>query len=217
MPSRMKVVCVSLLLVAAAGTANAQQRRGLFGRGVTVLHVATVPAVAKELKLTDGQVTAAKELVTEDRKQRDRLLRGAGDLAQEERRARFQKYSEQRQENEEKLGEAVGPEKLKRIRQLRFQTTGLMSAFFSKETAQQLEIADSQGRQALQELRYMGDEFRSVRDDPEAMAKFLKKVDEKLAGHLTDDQKSRWKEMLGKPADEKLLVKILVAVRPRGS
>jgi hypothetical protein len=44
------------------------------------------------------------------------------------------------------------------------------------------------------------------------MAKLRKKVNEKIAASLTDDQKTKWKDMLGKPAGDELLAKIRAAV-----
>ena len=46
----------------------------------------------------------------------------------------------------------------------------------------------------------------------EAMAKLRNKVNEKIAASLTDDQKTKWKDMLGTPAGDELLAKIRAAV-----
>ncbi len=214
MQARMKVFGISLamLLVAAAGLAHAQRQRGFFGQGASVLRVATVPAVAAELDLTDEQTALAKQLVEEDRKQLDELFQLTGDLSRDEMAERFQEYNVRRQQKEKQLGESIGPETLNRIRQLSFQTDGIVSAFFNRETARQLAISVDQRREISQGLRGMRDEFSSARGDQEAMAKLRKKVNEKIAASLTDDQKTKWKDMLGKSAGDELLAKIRAAV-----
>jgi len=83
-----------------------------------------------------------------------------------------------------------------------------VSAFFNRETARQLEISDDQRRQGLESLSGLREEFNSSGDDPEARNKLLKKASEKLSEFLTDDQESKWENMLGKPASEELLTEI---------
>ena len=209
MQSRIRVLRVSCVVVLAcvATVAHAQQRRGTF-RGVNALTVATVPAVAEQLRLTDEQTALAKKLDTENRQRRQELFEGVGDLSQEERRERFRQYSEQRRQKEKQLAESLSEEKAKRIRQLSLQAGGLTSALIDRETARQLGISDDQRSSAFESLRGLREEFSSAGDDEEARAKLLKKADEKLTAFLSDEQKKKWEEMLGKPAGEQLLAKI---------
>ena len=88
-----------------------------------------------------------------------------------------------------------------------------MSAIFSRETREKLEISDEQRNQASGELRGMREEYTAAGDDAEALEKLYKKADEKIAAILTDDQKSKWEKMLGEPAEEELLINIRAAVR----
>ena len=90
-----------------------------------------------------------------------------------------------------------------------------MSAIFSRETREKLEISDEQREQASSELREMREEFTAAGDDAEARGKLYKKAEEKIAAILTDEQKSKWKKMLGEPAEEELLAKIRAAGRRR--
>ena len=61
----------------------------------------------------------------------------------------------------------------------------------------------------------MREDFTAARDDAEALSELYKKANEKIAAILTDDQKSKWKKMLGEPAEEELLAKIRAARRRR--
>ncbi len=203
-------VCV-VTLVFAAGLVHAQQRRSFFGGSAGTLRVAAVPEVAQELKLTDEQSKLATELNAELDKQRQELFQNFGDLSQEVRQERFQKYAEQRAKNEEKLAESVGKEKFQRMQQLSLQAGGEISALFDRQTAQKLEITDDQRNRLRESLGGLGDEFRAAGEDAQARAKLLTKVNEKLSAVLTDGQKNRWKELQGKPASEELLATIRAA------
>jgi hypothetical protein len=210
------LVCV-VVVVFATGITHAQQRRGFSGRTASTLSVAAVPEVAKELELTDKQTELAKELATEQNNQRQELFQNFGDLSQQERQERIQTYSEQREEKEKQLAESVGQEKFQRIQQLSLQAGGEISAFFDQQTAQKLGITDDQRNQARESLSGLGEEFRAAGDDAEARAKLLTKVNEKVAAVLTDEQKSKWKELQGKPAGKELLAKIRAAISRRRS
>jgi hypothetical protein len=218
MQRQMRLIGVScvVVLVLSSGMANAQQRRGgRFGRGASALSVAAVPQVAKELKLTEEQAALAKKLATEDRKQRQELFQGFRDLTQEQRRERFQKSTEQRQAKEKQLAESLGAEKMKRIRQLSLQTRGVVSAFFDRQTGEKLKISDDQRSKAREEIGGMREEFTAARNNAEARAKLVTKMNETLAEILNDDQKASWKEMLGKPAGKELLAAIRAATTRR--
>jgi len=209
------VSCV-VVLVLSSGVANAQQRRGRgFSRGASALSVAAVSQVAKELKLTEEQTALATKLLAEDRKQRQELFQGFGDLTQEERRERFQKSTEQRQAKEKQLAESLGAEKMKRVRQLSLQTGGVATAFFDRQTGEKLKISDGQRSKAREEIGGMREEFTAARNDAEARAKLVTKVNETLSDILTEEQKAAWKKMLGKPAGEELLAAIRAATTRR--
>lgn len=183
------LVCI-VAVVFATGIAHAQQRRGFFGRTATTLRVAAVPEVTKELEFTDKQTELAKELAAEQNNQRQELFQDFGDLSQQERQERIQTYREHGEKKEKQLAESVGQETFQRIEQLSLQAGGEISAFFDRQTAQKLEISDEQRNQARQTLSGLGGEFRAARDDAEARAKLLTKVNEKVAAVFTDEQKA---------------------------
>ena len=212
MKTRMKVTIVTCMLgLTCTAETSFAQRRGFSSR-TNALSVATVPAVAKQLKLTDEQTTLAKKLRDEVNQIREETFQGYGDLSRKEKDQRLKKYYDQRQEKEQQLAKSVGEKTIKRIRQLSLQAGGFLSAIFSRETREKLDIADEQRNQAFGELRGMREEFTAAGDDAEALGELFKKSDEKIAAILTDDQKSKWKKMLGEPAEEELLIKIRAAL-----
>ena len=213
MKNRMMVLSVSCTLILTCTLGYAQdRRRSYFSNRPSVLKVSVVPAVAKELKLNEKQTALAKKLRDENRKQRDELFQGFGDLSGDERRERYQQYSDQRKEKEQQLAKSVGEEKFKRIQQLTYQSAGFSYLFFSRDIAGKLDFSDEQRSQAFESLRGLRDEFNDAGEDEEALKKLRKKVNDNLEAVLTDDQKSKWKKMLGKPAAEELLAKIQKAI-----
>ena len=214
MRNRMTVLSVSclLMLTCTLGYAQNQRLRSYYSSRPTVLKVAVVPAVAKELKLNEEQTALAKKLRDEIRKQRDELFQGFGDLSGDERRERYRQYGEQRTEKEQQLSKSLGEEKFKRVQQLTYQTAGFSYLILNRETAEKLGISDEQRRQAFESFRGLREEFESAGDDAEALIKLRKKVNEKVEAVLSEDQKSKWKKMLGKPAAEELLAKIQKAM-----
>ena len=214
MRTRMTVLSVSclLMLTCTLGYAQDRRRRSFYSNRPTLLKVAAVADVAKELKLNEKQMALAKQLRDESRKQRDELFQDSGDLSREERREKYRQYGEQRKEKEQQLAKSLGEEKFKRIQQLTYQTAGFSYLILNRETAEKLEISDDQRRQAFESFRGLREEFESAGDDADALKELRKTVNEKVEEVLTEDQKSKWKKMLGKPAAEELLTKIQKAM-----
>ena len=95
----------------------------------------------------------------------------------------------------------VGAEKFERILQLSMQSRGLLSAFDPGVPAQKLKISDEQYREleiASRELHKEIAAGKNVHD----------KINEIVAKILSDEQKKKWKEMIGKPPSKEYLAEI---------
>lgn len=208
MATRLMVSTAGMvLLVMSSGVAEAQ-RGGAYRRS-TPLFVATVKEAAKELKLTGEQRELAKKLLADVDRKREETFQGFGDLSDNERRERYESYTELRRDKENELAESIGKEKFKRLRQLTLQSGGLLYAFFDREAREKLNVTDDQRRQAFEKLGDLREEFREAGRDPEAIEKLREKVDERVESVLSSDQLNQWKKLLGEPAGEELLRKIL--------
>ena len=216
MRTRMIVLSVSCLLMLTCNLGYAQQqwRRNLSINRHSVLKVAAVPAVAKELKLNEKQMASQKQMRDENRKQLEELFQGFGDLSSQERQEKLQQYSQQRKEKEQQLAKSLGEEKFKRVQQLTYQSAGISYVVFNRETTAKLGISDDQHRQAFDSLRDLKEDVESAGDDAEAWKELRKKMNERVEAVLSEDLKSKWKKMLGKPATEELLAKIQKAMSP---
>lgn len=127
--------------------------------------------------------------------------REAVKLGQDERRKKFEAL---KQENEQFLKENLTPEQRKRLDQITLQVVGLLW-LSHPDIARELNLTDEQ-RQKAKELREQTrkearDLFRSS-DRQERRAKYAKLHEEthkKLHELLTEDQRAKWKELVGRP------------------
>ena len=192
-----------VVLLCAVGMSHAQQLsiRESFAGGADVVVVAASPAVAKEVKLTDEQTALTKKLLAELRQGQRELYRGFGDLPRKQKAETHRKYRKLRQETDKQLAKVVGAEKFERILQLSMQSRGLLSAFDHGVPAQKLGISDEQYRELEIATRELHKEVAAGKN-------VLDKINEKVAQILSDEQKKKWKEMIGKPASKELLDKI---------
>ena len=200
--NKIAVQCVLVVaLVAAAAPVAWAQARGERGRGggnwPGLVIIAGEKSVQEDLKVTDEQ---AKTIAGIAEKQRE-AMRGLGrDASQEDR----QKVREQATANEKTLSETLQPEQLKRLKQIALQQQGLAAAE-RPEIAESLQLTSEQKdkiRDVLQESRGKMRELFQGGNREEAMAKVAeqrKANNEKLLALLTDEQKTKWKELTGEP------------------
>jgi hypothetical protein len=108
----------------------------------------------------------------------------------------------------EALAKSLKPEQLKRLKQINLQVRG-NAAFGDAKIQKQLSFTDEQKekvteilkeadaarRELFQSLRQGGD-FQEMR---KKMTEMNEEVTKKIQDVLTDDQKDKWKDMVGKP------------------
>lgn len=199
---RYSVHCVLVgALVASMAPAAFGQARGERGRGggfgMSLVVLAAQKSVQEDLKVTDEQAKTIGQLADKQRE----AMRGAGrDASAEER----QKVREQTTANERTLEETLQPEQVKRLKQISLQQQGLTAAE-RPDIAESLNLTSEQKekiREISQETRgKMREVFGSGnREEAQGKATELRKANqEKLLALLTDEQKSKWKEMTGEP------------------
>lgn len=200
MQSQIRVLSVScvVVLVCAVGAAQTPKRlsiRESFAGGADLVLVAATPAVAREVKLTDEQTILIKKLITELSQGKNDIYRGYGDLSRQRKGETHRKYRKLRQETDKQLAKLVGAEKHERILQLSMRSRGLLSAFDPGIPAQKLKITDQQYREleiATRELHKAVAAGKNLHDI----------INEIVALILTDEQKKKWKKMIGKPPSQ---------------
>jgi Spy/CpxP family protein refolding chaperone len=195
--------------VALTSTAFAQRGggRGGFGFGGRGggLAMLRMPEVQTELKLTDDQKTKVSALSEKIQAERRNSGQNFRDLSDEER----QKMMAERRASEDKqLGEILNADQMKRYHQLQLQQTGMM-AVTQKEVADQLNLTADQKTKIQEIVAAQQAEMRSAFQGGggggdrsamrEKMMAMRKQTDDKIAAVLTDDQKNKWKELVGAP------------------
>ena len=193
---------------------------GQFGRGGGVMGLLQIREVRDELKISDeqiGKLTRLRE--DQDAARRDRGgfdFQGLRDLSDSEREARMREFQQEREKQskatEEKVREILTGEQFKRLKQIELQQQGT-AALMRPDIGQALGITDDQRakmREASEGVRdKMRGLFENVRDMSEderaglrdKMGKIRADSEKALMAVLTDDQKAKLKEVMGKPFD----------------
>jgi hypothetical protein len=192
------VLTVALTLT-VAGSAFAQRGFGMRG-GANLLRRAEVQT---ELKLTADQKTKVEsmlETLGEERRGRFQDLR---DATPEER----QKVMNEWQAEETKRVNAIlNPDQQKRFRQISLQQEGPM-AVSRPDVADELKLTEDQKKKVAEARNQMAEKQRAIfeeaQGDREAMRSKMetlrKETNDKITTLLTEEQKTKWKEMCGTP------------------
>jgi hypothetical protein len=221
------VTIVLLASTVRAQEPKGQRRGGFggagFGRGGFANSPALLlrmPEVQKEIGIRDEQKKELDGL--------QELLRSTSggfnfqelqSLGQEERRQRLEEFRKKSQETnrqvDEKLRQILDAKQLERLNQLRLQREGI-AAFNRPEIAKQLGLTTEQGDKirkiqtdgaggapggpgGLPNLQNLSDQER--RDFFARMQERREKMQADILAVLTDEQKTKWNELKGKPFD----------------
>jgi Spy/CpxP family protein refolding chaperone len=192
---RLGQLAVALAIIALAASAVwAQGPRG-GGGGLFLL---TQKSVQEELKLSDDQLKKVGELVEKQREEFGKLR----DLSREERQ---KKVEELTKESHKALAEILKADQVKRFKQIQWQQEGAR-AFADPEVADALKLSDEQKDKVKAVREEAQKEMRALRESGASREEVRKKFEEirkassdKLMGILTDEQKTKWKELQGEP------------------
>jgi hypothetical protein len=207
------IVAVAFLLPAASGTARAQDKE----TRRHVLHALGGPfivsrdKVQEELKLSDDQKQKLAEKLTDSVRETMKVSEKLEGLDARRREKEMQSHREKAHEAfAASLKGILTAEQFKRFHQLELQHDG-PSALGRPEIRNELKITDEQLKQfagVIQDMQKkiepLMKEARSGGNPQEIRPKVIKirkDHEGKIEAILSDAQKARWKEMLGKPVD----------------
>jgi Spy/CpxP family protein refolding chaperone len=179
------------LVVPAAFSQRGGFRGGMGRDGVSLL---TQKSVQEELKLSDEQKKKVEELASKQREN----FKGFKDLSEEERKQKFQERSKA---SKEEVAKILNQEQQKRFKQISLQLAG-SRAFSDPEVVDALKLTDEQKEKikGIQEdsFKEMREAFQGDREEArKKMESIRKSADEKAQGVLTQEQKTKWKDMTG--------------------
>ena len=194
---RLGKCIVVLSLVALATTPALAQRQGGRGggrgRGPNPLMLLTQKSVQQDLKLSSDQVQKIDDLGAKQRES----FQGLRDLSRDERRQKMQELTKQ---NEQAVAGILNPDQTKRLHQIMLQLRGA-GAFTDSKVADALNLTDDQkqkiqtieedARNSMREARQSGNREKAQEIRKDSLAKVM--------NVLTDEQKTKWKDMTGEP------------------
>ncbi len=202
MRNLVAITLVLGLLATTAGTASAQDGRDLRQGIISGFMLLTQKSVQKELKLSDDQI---KKLEAALAKQKE-IYQGLGDLDAKERAKKLAQLSVA---GEKAISETLKPEQIKRFVEISRHHEGLHQSVEAKdgEVAAALRLTDDQKAKIKTIGEELGTEVReavkaAAGDRTKMAAKMQdlrKSGDEKLMKLLTDEQKTKWRELIGEP------------------
>jgi hypothetical protein len=197
-----------------ATPAMAQQRRGggFFGRG-GLASLITNASVQEELKLDDSQKEKAKEAGEKAREKFASARDEFQNLSQEERGKKARELtSEANAEVHSAAKEFLKPEQLKRLHQISLQTDGV-NAFERERIQNMLGLTDEQKTEIASIIKASNEEARGLfsqdasqderRAAMEKRRELRKEALSKVEGKLTEEQKAKYKDLLGSPFEVK--------------
>jgi hypothetical protein len=187
--------------------------------------LAGIPAVQTELKLDDDQVKAIKEKVPQmgfggfrkkadiTPEQQERLakmfekLQALADVPEDKLEGKIREaFKEEIEGPTKEVEKILKPEQFTRLKQIARQQGGA-AAYLTPENAKDLKLTDEQKKK----LKDISDELQKdigalvqggggfSAETREKMQMLNKEASDKATGVLTDEQKSKWKEITGEP------------------
>jgi len=196
------ITLVLALLATTANTASAQDGRGLRQGLISGFMLLRQKSVQEELKLSEDQI---KNVEAAQAKMSQSFLE-LRDLDQEERAKRLAKASV---EGEKTITEILKPEQIKRFQEISLQQEGVYQSVEAKDgvVAAALKLTDDQKEKIKTIGEEMGTEmseaFKAAGGDRSKMAAKVqdlrKSGDEKVMNLLTEEQKTKWKKLIGEP------------------
>jgi len=174
--------------------------QGRMGMGMGSAMLLRNEAVQKELSITDEQMTKLKEVIE--------VPRGEGgnrpnfrDMSDEEREKAMEEMAKRTAEQEKKIAEILDEKQVARLKQVRRQVSGATGIVNDEELAKELSLTEEQTSKIRQTVQTLRESMREVGGGGGGFAEVREKMNAEVMKVLTDDQKAKYKELLGEPFD----------------
>jgi Spy/CpxP family protein refolding chaperone len=209
-----RFLAAGLFLVGAVAVMEAQQpRQGGFGRGLgfDVISMVTSNAdLQSELKVTDAQKDKLKAIADKEAETRKKAFEGGKGGKGGFDKDRFAEFQKAREENRKAIEGILTADQKKRAKEIQLQVDGIR-AFADDEVAAQLNLNETQKnkikgigedyRKDVGELFGRGGDREKAAENAKKREKLSKAAMADIEDVLTDEQRSKWKTMVGAPFD----------------
>jgi len=204
------VAAVATLVCSAMAQGGGQGRRGGFGPP-DALQMTGREDVQKDLVLTDDQKAKLSDLRDKAQQKRRDAFQAARDSAGDDRDAMMKAMqatmAKLAEENAKDVAGILTADQVKRLKEIRIQFVGTTIVTQDKEIQKDLGITDDQKAKftdlQTKQGAAMREAMQNAQGDPqamrEAMTKNQKIMEDEVGKVLTDAQKSKLKDMSGKP------------------
>jgi hypothetical protein len=217
---------VALSAVMLAGDAQAQRGGGggfggrggfgggMGGGGIQKVALLRLESVQDELGVDESQLEQVQALRGGRGERGGRGGQGGAerpnfrDMDEEDRREAIevmrQEAAQRQKEQEEKLAEILGPDKMARLNEIYIQAAGV-SALQDPSVAEKLDITEEQRNEMREVSQDVMADFRETLQDGdreamrERMTEMRAEVEKETMAVLSDDQKEKFNEMKGAP------------------
>jgi hypothetical protein len=209
----ISITTVALLLLSAGGGALAQDEEA----GKHALHelagpfIVFRPKLQEELKLSDVQNQKMQETLPGYIEDATKFIKRLQDMPAREREKAIHSYREKASEKFTAfLKEVLSADQLSRLKQLQLQHEG-PAALGRPEIRKELKITDEQMMQFMGVIQDMQKKIEPLIKEAQSggnpeeirpkVIKIRKEREAKMESFLSDEQRTQWKAMLGKPVD----------------
>lgn len=208
------VAATATLAIAAMAQGGGQGRRGFMQNFNDPYMLLSREDVQKDLAITDDQKTKITDATEKANQKRQEAMQAARDSAGGDFQAvmkAMQPINEKlTAENWSNVGSVISADQTKRLKEISIQMQGNSVVMTNKDVQKDLSVTDEQKTkftdlQAKQQTA-MQELFQKMRDGevdrsqmPEIMAKNRKVMEDEINKVLTETQKSKLKDMAGKP------------------
>lgn len=201
-------LAAACLLTTLVETATAQRRRTRRGVASSIFYTLRDTRVAKELQLTDTQQKGVRDLSRKTRMTREQyqpfLDRIQAAKTEEEKKAIYAEMSKasdkHRADLEEKARQLLTQEQRDRMMELHYRRAGSRAILMTSAVAA-LKMTDDQKKKVEDVVKQREDAFSRIpRDKRGSLGDYREETLKQVFAHLTPDQQSQWRKMLGAPA-----------------
>ncbi|MGB4729022.1 MAG: hypothetical protein WBH86_16585 [Thermogutta sp.] len=210
------VTVVGMAFALVAGTAMAQppggpggpggRGPGMFmmgpGGGVGYAQLLRIEKVQKEIDMTDDQKAEVEKILEKSRERMRELFQGGG----QDREAARQRFQQAQQETQKAIEGVLLPNQVKRLKEIRLQVIGIGAAMMDQEVRKELGVTEEQAQKIRDAVQKVMEELRGQRQQGERpspeqmrerMQQMQQKMEEAVMSQLTEEQKNKWKSMIG--------------------
>lgn len=183
------------------------ENNGLFGsRPGALLHMTADPAVQQDIKLSDSKKQAIDKLYQELKAASRNCDCGKSNKDAEDRKAKYEAFLAKAKAFDEKAMSELSSDNLARIQQIAWQEAGPFGLADLDDLTRALNLSDAKVSEIKAVLKKFNEEGKNLlspkngaKIDMTAFCQKREEAKERIISVLSDDERAKYKQLLGKP------------------